>query len=120
METFTAFQAIFRLAPVQTPACTHTIRQQSKSREHYSSVYCYLCSVVLHVQVLWSETLQIPSGDGLRPGSLITSIAFLPELEALCIAATCGELLLVLPSREVQEARQPLSVDTATQHCSTS
>ena len=71
------------------------------------------------MQVLWSETLQNPPGDGLRPGSLITSIVFLPELEALCIAATSGELLLVLASREAQEARRPLSVDTATQHCST-
>lgn len=64
----------------------------------------HLCSVAHCVQVLWSESLQNGSGDGLGPDSQITSIAFLPDLEALCVAASTGELLLVPTSREVQEA----------------
>ena len=83
--------------------------------KHCRSVRSKPFSVALHVQVLWSESLPNASGDGLGPGSQITSIAFLPELEALCIAATSGELLLVLTSREVQEARRPLSL-LVTQH----
>lgn len=56
------------------------------------------------MQVLWSESLQNASGDGLGPDGHITSFAFLPDLEALCVAAITGELLLVHTSREVQEA----------------
>lgn len=82
-----------------------SIQHQAK---RYEAKPSQLWSVALHVQVLWSESLQHASGDGLGPGSQITSVAFLPELDALCIAATSGELLLLLTSREVQEASRPI------------
>ena len=86
------------------PARTASIQNQAKRCGANSSQLCSSCPTV---QVLWSESLQHASGDGLGPGSQITSIAFLPGLDAVCIAATSGELLLTLTSREVQEASRP-------------
>lgn len=55
------------------------------------------------MQVLWTLDLRDSPGDGLRPDSTVTSIAFLQELEALCVTATQGELLLVHSNKDVEE-----------------
>lgn len=74
---------------------------------------CFTC-----LQVLWTQSLQDTPGDGLGPDSQITSIAYLPEMEALCIAATAGELLLVQTSRGVQEASGTRCIDDPIQQTS--
>ena len=55
------------------------------------------------MQVLWTLDLRDTPGDGLRPDSTVTNIAFLQELEALCVTATQGELLLVHSNKDVEE-----------------
>ncbi|DBA88250.1 hypothetical protein WJX77_011440 [Trebouxia sp. C0004] len=58
-------------------------------------------------QVLWTrnlrENLEDTSDDSLGPRSRVAGVAYLQELEALCITATGGEILLVQGPKEVQE-----------------
>ena len=56
-------------------------------------------------QVLWTLDLTATATDGLGPDSVITNITFLQELEALCVTATQGELLLVHSNKEVEEVQ---------------
>ena len=43
------------------------------------------------MQVLWSKDV----GLDLTPGAMVSNLASVPELEALCITASTGELLLL-------------------------
>ena len=52
-------------------------------------------------QVLWTQFLTDTTSLG--PDSQITDIAFLQELELLCLSTTEGELLVIQPSREIHE-----------------
>ncbi len=60
-----------------------------------------------YAQVLWTrnlrESLEDTSDNGLGPHSYVAGVAYLQELEALCITATGGEILLIQGPREVQE-----------------
>jgi len=60
-----------------------------------------------YAQVLWTrnlrKSLEDTSDDGLGPPSRVAGVAYLQELEALCITATGGEILLAQGPREVQE-----------------
>ena len=55
--------------------------------------------------MLWTLDLTATAADGLGPDSLITNVTFLQELEALCVTATQGELLLVHANKEVEEVQ---------------
>ena len=72
-----------------------------------SAQKCLSCSINGYAQVVWTrnlrENLEDTSDDGLGPHSQVVGVAYLQELEALCITATGGEILLVEGPREVQE-----------------
>lgn len=55
------------------------------------------------MQVIWRLDLKNTAGDGLASDSHVTNITFLQELEALCLTATQGELLLVHSNKDVEE-----------------
>ena len=50
-------------------------------------VYWYVCCG----QVLWTKDI----GAELPPGTTTSSLAHVPELDALCVATSTGELLLL-------------------------
>lgn len=54
-------------------------------------------------QILWSLNLKHTDGDGLGPDSTVTNMTFLQELEAVCLTASQGELLLVQSNKDVEE-----------------
>jgi len=68
---------------------------------------CLSRSINGYAQVLWTrnlrENLEDTSDDGLGPPSRVAGVAYLQELEALCITATGGEILLAQGPRELQE-----------------
>ncbi len=61
-------------------------------------------TAVLRGQLLWSRDV----GAELPPGATISSLASVPELGAVCVTASTGDLLLLSSDgRELEEVRLP-------------
>lgn len=57
------------------------------------------------MQVLWSKDVSMD----LTPGAVVSSLASVPELEALCVTASTGEVVLLdTDGQHFETVRTPL------------